>query len=185
MRTKYILHGGSAQHTNAKNDIFFKEILKGTKDGVKVLLVHFAGTPERAMLNKEIDTAQFERAKGDKTLTIRIASEKTFYDQIAWADVIYFGGGTTVKLLKTLQQFDGLKEKFAGKIIAGESAGANFLSTYCFSKSGGGVVKGSGILPIKFITHFDGEHKEELENMSEDLETVTLENYHYKVFEVE
>jgi len=185
MQTKYILHGGSAQHANSENDKFFKEILKDTGNAVKVLLVHFAGTSERAELNKEIDTAQFERVKGDKKLTFQIASEKTFYVQIAWADVVYFGGGTTVKLLEALQQFEGLKEKFTDKIVAGESAGANFLSTYCYSKSGGGVIKGLGILPIKFIPHFESKHKEKLNRISGNLETLTLTNYQFKVYEIE
>jgi cyanophycinase-like exopeptidase len=184
MKTKYILHGGSAQHTNAENDKFFKEIFKGTGNTVKILLVHFAGTPERAEKNKKIDTAQFERVKGDKLLTFQIAFESTFYDQIAWADVVYFGGGTTVRLLEALQHFKGLKDKFAGKIIAGESAGANILTAYCYSKSGGGVIKGLGILPIKFMPHFNGEQKEKLEEIPAKLAIVTLENYQFKVFEI-
>ena len=80
---------------------------------------------------------------------------------------------------------EGLKEKFTDKIVAGESAGANFLSTYCYSKSGGGVIKGLGILPIKFIPHFESKHKEKLNRISGNLETLTLTNYQFKVYEIE
>lgn len=184
MTTKYILHGGSAQHTNTENDKFYREILKDTGNSVKILLVHFAGSPDRAKLNKTIDTAQFERNRGNKKLTFQIALQKDFYNQIDWADIIYFGGGTTVKLLDELHNFKGLKAKFQGKIVAGESAGANFLAAYCYSKSGGGIIKCLGILPIKFIPHFTGEHKEEFEKIEKNLETVALTNYQFRVFEL-
>ena len=92
MKTKYILHGGSAQHTNEDNDLFFKEILKFTSDKVKILLVHFAGTEERKELNWERDTAQFIRNKGDKEIEFQLAEEDKFLEQITNSDVIYFGG---------------------------------------------------------------------------------------------
>jgi peptidase E len=180
--TKYILHGGNAQTPNSENDLFYSEILKDTPNEVKILLVHFAGTTEKSEINKERDTSQFNRIKQDKILTFEIADESKFIDQIHNADVIYFGGGTTPQLLSVLKKYTNLKEALEGKIIAGESAGANFLASYCYTKSGGGVVKGLGILPIKIIPHYSGEHKEDLEVIPDDLEIVLLGNYQFKVY---
>ena len=97
--TKYILHGGNAQHQDPRNDEFFKEILKDAPINAKVLLVHFAGRPEKSEINKERDTAHFEKVKEDRNLTYEIANEETFPAQILNADVIYLGGGTTTRLL--------------------------------------------------------------------------------------
>lgn len=185
MKTKYILHGGSAQHINEENDKFFKEILKETSDNLNILLVHFAGSPERAELNKQIDTEHFVRVKGGKKLHFEIAEEDTFLNQIKKADIVYFGGRTTVKLLETLKKYHNLEKYFLGKVIAGESAGSNFLCTYCYSKSGGGVVRCLGILPLKMIPHYEDKnkkYKKELENIGKDVEFLALSNYQFKVF---
>lgn len=182
MKTKYILHGGSAQHQNDANDKFFKEILEDTPEKVKVLLVHFAGETERDQINWESDSGQFERNKGKHEIEFMVASKKEFYKQISWADVVYLGGGRTPRLLTALKTYKSLGSKFAGKVVTGESAGANVMATYCYSKSGGGVLKGLGLVPVKFMPHYEGENKELLEAIPDKLEIVTLRNYEFKVF---
>ncbi len=184
--TKYILHGGAAQHPNAENDKFFREILKNAPDNPKILLVHFASSPEKDHINKERDTAQFTRVKGAGEMTLLEANKETFMEQIKKADIVYFGGGTTVKLVEEMKQFKGLKKAFEGKVVAGESAGMNFLAEYCYSKSGGGVMKCLGILPIKTIPHYTDEFKEakkELEQIPADFETIALPEYTYIVID--
>ena len=182
MKTTYILHGGKAQDTNPQNDLFFKEILERTKlNNIKVLLVHFAGNPERAVLNKQIDSDQFERNKGDQNVTIQIAAKDKFIQQLSWADVVYFGGGTTIKLLEELKGFPDLKTHFEGKVIAGESAGANFLATLCYSKSGGGIIKCFGILPIFVYPHFEKDSPLLSKKLPDNLQKLFLSNYEYKV----
>lgn len=181
--TTYIVHGGNAQHSNPQNDAFFSEILKRTKlHDIKILLVHFAGKPDRDELNKQIDSSQFEKNKGNKNITLQVASKEKFIEQISWADVIYFGGGTTVKLIEELKHFPNIASRFETKVVAGESAGANILSTLCYSKSGGGVIEGLGILPIFVYPH----HEKSDVNFSipDNLQKLFLSNYQYKVFEV-
>lgn len=182
MGTKFILHGGGAQKKNAENDAFFKEILMNTANNVKVLLVHFASGKEKSGVNKEKDEAQFERNKGNKNISFEIADEDKFALQVKEADVIYFGGGTTPNLMKALQKFNNLKKIFEGKVVAGESAGANSLSRYCYSQSGGGVLSGMGLVAVKTICHYVGEHKEVLEAIDDDGEVLLLSNYQYRVF---
>lgn len=185
MKTTYILHGGSAQHVNTKNDMFFKEILDRTGlDNIKILLVHFAGLSERAKQNKERDSAQFERNKDNKKTTIQIATKKEFIKQLSWADVVYFGGGTTVKLLKEIKGYKNLKKYLEGKVVAGESAGANFLATLCYSKSGGGMIKGLGILPVFVYPHFEKDSTLPDLEIPNSLERLLLANYEYKIFEI-
>ncbi|MDQ3239102.1 MAG: peptidase E [bacterium] len=66
-------------------------------------------------------------------------------------------------------------------MVAGESAGANCLSTYCYSKSGGGVISGLGMTPVKLIPHYNGEHEVEFKADLDQLELVLLSDYQYKV----
>ncbi len=185
MKTKYILHGGAAQHPNKENDKFFEEILKGAPANPRILLVHFASDPEKQNKNIEKDTAQFERVRGDRNITYIEAQEELFSQQALDVDVIYFGGGTTVRLLDTMKKFNDLEKLFEGKTVAGESAGMNFLSAYCYSKSGGGVIKCLGIVPFKTIPHYSDEFreaKEELEKIPGDFKTLALSEYEYTVY---
>ena len=59
-----------------------------------------------------------------------MANEKSFAEQTKSANVIYFNGGTTLKLLESLKKIPTLKNSLNGKIIAGESAGANVFGKF-------------------------------------------------------
>ncbi|SRR5260221_14652271 len=92
MTTTHILHGGSAQHINSENDLFFKEILKRTKlNNIKVLLVHFASDLEKLEANIEKDSGQFNRNKGNRKLNFTEAKKEKFLEQIneRFGDTIY------------------------------------------------------------------------------------------------
>ncbi len=186
MKTTHFLHGGNAQHINTENDKFFQEILKGTSDTPQVLLVHFASPPNRTAIHRERDVNQFERNKGDKKLTLLEADTETFLEQILRADVIYLSAGATANGLSALSKYPNLAGSLKGKIIAGESAGANVQATYCYSKSGGGVIKGLGLLPIFVFPHYekDAEKEINLSKIPPSLEKLFLGNYQFKVFEI-
>lgn len=182
MYTKYIVHGGFAGHINEENDKFFREILKDTKDNVKVLLVYFAKELDRIPVNQTEDEIQFGRNKLNKIIEFEVGKEDVFIEQVKRSDVIYFHGGTTLKLLAALKQFSGLEKLFEGKTVAGESAGAYILSTYFYSKTAGGLFQGLGLLPIKMICHYVEENKEKLNNAPDNLETLLLPDYKFKIY---
>lgn len=183
MKTKYILHGGDAQIINKENDPFYAEILKDTPDKLKILLVYFANDAERNEERKMGNVEQFNRVKGNKNIEYEIAKEDVFLDQIKKSNIVYIRGGSTPVLMKALSLFGDLKEAFEGKVVSGESAGMNSLVKYCYSKSGGGVTKGLGIINIKTISHFDGVRGiKELEKVAPDLESCYLPNFRYKVY---
>lgn len=184
MKTKYILHGGSAQHVNLENEKFFREILINTKNDLKILLVHFASTSEKLESNWQRDTFQFNNVKENKNISFELANKNDFINQINNSDIIYFGGGTTVKLLDELKDYKNLKKVFENKIIAGESAGMNFLAKYCYSKSGGGIIPCLGILSIITIPHYQPGDEKKIINIPKDMEILLLPNYQYKVFEI-
>lgn len=183
MKTKYILHGGAAQIINTENDPFYAEILKDTPDKLKILLVYFANDPERNEERKRGNMEQFNRVRGSKKLEFEIANENIFFDQIKKSDIIYIRGGSTPVIIEALSKFDNLEEQFEGKVVSGESAGMNVLAKYSFSKSGGGITKGLGILEVKTISHFDGvKGVGEMEKVGTELEKVYLPEFEFKIF---
>ncbi len=182
MKTKFILSGGYAGRPNKENDKFFKEILSTKKNKLNILLVYFAKTFEDYERITNEDKYQFNKNKGEKELIFKIAEKDKFTEQIKSADVIYLHGGKTLKLLKTLKSYKNLKELFNGKIVAGESAGAYVLSTYFYSKSEGGVFEGLGYVPVKTICHYIGENAEKLKDCSNNLKTLLLPDYKFKIY---
>jgi len=74
-----------------------------------------------------------------------------------------------------------LGDLFKGKIIAGDSAGANVLSSAFYSMRIG-VSEGLGLIPIKIICHYIEENKSKLNQIKPDLETIFLREYEFGVF---
>lgn len=184
MKTKFILHGGFTKgKTGEDNSKFYTEILKDAPEGAKVLLVCFAKDEERVPEATKKVMGEFERNKGQKKINFEIASEKSFIEQTKSADVIYLHGGTTFKLLGALKKFPNIKELFNGKIIAGESAGANVLGKFFYSPNADKIDGGLGFLPVKIIPHYSEKYKGKLDNVGQDLELLALPEYEYKVFQ--
>ncbi len=185
MKTTYILHGGFAKNSDIqKDDLFFKEILNYAPKETKILLVYFAENAERVEKRKTDDLVQFNNNKGDRTLSFDTAKEETFLKQAQVADVIYLHGGHSAKLLEALKKFDNLKNIFTGKIVAGDSAGANVLATIFYSNNIG-ISEGFGLVPIKIVTHYLEENRNKLDQIKPELETLFLSEYKTKVFVIE
>lgn len=184
MKTIYLLHGGNAAHVNSENDKFYTEILRRTGSEVRILLVEFAGSEEKSDQHARDDQYQFERVAGHKQISFEIATEIDFIDQVKKSDVIFFRGGTTVRLLEKLKRYKNLGTLFRGKIIAGESAGANSLAAYCYSKSGGGVISGFGLVSVRIIPHYKKGMETYFDNIAPDMELLLLPEYTFKVFDM-
>ncbi len=182
--TKFILHGGFNKEKGPvqEDDEFFKETLKDAPENTKILLVYFAEREEMVQLRIEQDKEQLTKNQGSKKLDLRIASEETFIQDCKWADVIYLHGGRTVKLMEVLKKFQNLGQVFYGKIIAGDSAGANALGQLFYSKGSKEIGEGLRILPFKTIVHHADGTLNPLENMEPNLETLFLREYETKVF---
>ena len=89
-------------------------------------------------------------------------------------------GGHSGLLLEALKEYPNLKQASRGKIIAGDSAGANVLAEVFYSKTIG-ISEGLGLIPIKLISHYVEENKDKLNQIKPDLETVFLPEYQTKV----
>ncbi len=183
MTTKFILHGGfTPGDTREDNSNFYAEILREAPEEPRILLVCFAKDVERIPVAIKRAKTEFNGAKWQKKLIFEVATEEAFVKQAKIADVIYLHGGISLKLLKSLQKFPNLKNLFKGKIIAGESAGANVLGQFFYSKNADTVSGGLGLLPLRIIPHYSEEYERKLDDVGQGLELLLLPEYIYKVF---
>ncbi|MCF7831393.1 MAG: Type 1 glutamine amidotransferase-like domain-containing protein [Candidatus Pacebacteria bacterium] len=182
MATKFILHGGFDKNkTNEDNRLFYSEILKDASDDTNILLVPFAKDEDRIIPATEKISKEFQIVSDGKILHITVATHDDFLKQLAGADVIYFHGGVSTKLLEALKPYGDLSSYFKEKIVAGESAGANIFSTYFYSPHADQVLEGLKILPIRMIPHYTEDKKDKLNGYGDGMETVFLQEYEFKV----
>lgn len=179
-KTKYILHGGFRTGEKQVNDAFFSEILKTAPDPANILIVYFA--TENGDKYFPEDQEQFNKNSGGKKLTFVKATKENFIGQTKSADIIYLHGGSSLPLLDILKKFPDFPKLIQGKIVAGDSAGANYLSTVFYSRRNG-VGEGDGILPIKIIPHFIEENRHQLDTVHPELKTIFLPEYHFEIYE--
>ena len=183
MKTKFILHGGFTKgRTDEDNSDFYAEILRDTNANPRILLVPFAKEPDRVIPAVEKITGEFNAVKGTKELDIDVANEKNFISQLDLADIAYFHGGRSLRLLEALKKYPELKNHLAGKVVAGESAGSNVWGTYFYSPRADQVSEGLGILPIKIIPHYQNEYEGKLDSVGADLEEVLIPEYEHRAF---
>lgn len=184
MKTKFILNGGfNSENQNADNSDFYNEILKDTPEELKVLLVLFAkDDPVRIRLAIPKITSAFDANKWQKNITVEVANKKDFMLQIQSSDIVYFSGGVSLKLLKVLRKYPSLEVALGGKIIAGESAGANVFCKFFYSPHADGVFEGLGFLPIKIIPHYKKEYEGKIDSVGQKLKELLLPEHTYKVF---
>ncbi len=185
MKTKLILHGGfNVEKKDEDNSSFYKEILKDAPENASILLIPFAKDADRISLATQKVASEFTQNKWQKNINVVVASEKDFLSQLQVAEVVYFHGGVSSKLLDALKSYSKLGERLKGKIVAGESAGANVLGRFFYSPYVDSVFEGLGILPIKIIPHYKEEYEGKLDDVGVDLETVRLSEYDFKVFQI-
>ncbi|MCR4279696.1 MAG: Type 1 glutamine amidotransferase-like domain-containing protein [Candidatus Zambryskibacteria bacterium] len=183
MSTRFILQGGFPKDGKQENDAFFREILSTAPQEAKILLVLFSKEADRVEKNTKEDIEQFVKNGGGRRLTFEVATEDKFIEEIRNSDVVYLHGGNTGKLLETLRKFPEFSKSIEGKIIGADSAGVNILCAAFFSLSLG-VGEGLGVLPIKVLCHYKEENKDKLNMISPELETVSLPELTFKVFEM-
>ena len=182
--TKFILHGGfNSEKSDEDNSPFYIEILKSAPQNASILLVPFAKDADRILPATVKVSKEFENAKSQKNLAIEVATESTLIEQIHSSNVIYFHGGVSLKLLDALKKYPDLDESLRGKIVAGESAGANVWGKYFYSPKSDTVSEGLGILPIKICPHYKQEYERKLDDVGIDVEELLLPEYQFKTFE--
>lgn len=152
-----------------------REIIRITgKDRPNFLLIAHSQMPEREEFYfktmKDIYGGMYG-CECKNLLAKDLRNEKTVTDMIEWADIIYEGGGDTIRMLDLWHEtgFDKVLYKAwgDGKVLCGVSAGANCWFETCNSdayglhfegkESGMGKINGLGFVRGHFTPHCNEE----------------------------
>lgn len=170
---KYILHGGATGVDNEHNKAFYQEWVKDFDEGFTptILLVYFSREDNEYQFLESSERERFAKATNNRQVDFVIANSdmNTFKDQVSDADVVYFRGGSTEKLMEALLSVqDELLGMFAGKVVAGSSAGVMFLSHYTCSDRADWQ-KCFGLLPINSYVHWSEEYRQKLNDFEQGI----------------
>ncbi len=187
MKTKFILHGGYSMDENLKNKEFFSICFEDAPENPRVLVILFASDDREKDIYQ--DLCNKLRVSTNKNPVFVRATREDFMNQAENADIVYFEGGETDRLVDAMREYSNLEEGLRGKIIVGSSAGAYLFSVICASHSDIPAKKGLGILPIKIVCHDESlklppskMSLDEIRNTQKEIETIFLKDYEYKVF---
>lgn len=161
MVTKYILAGGGDyKNTQTFSPRLAAEVRKQITGPVKVLSCLFAEPREVWEAKFAKREPWFRQMFGDDT-SVELAFPDVFSEQVSKADVVYLHGGDDALLGHYLDQVKDIRGLFADKIVVGSSAGANWLSSACWTCDWRAVRHGAGLVPLNIIVHYGsdfGEH---------------------------
>lgn len=197
--TTYILHGGYISKMTDAQDTKLRDTVleKLNSEKPRVAFVPFAGIRE-VWEGKFAENAVFmDRLFGDNYES-RLTLPDTFRDVCNWANVIFIKGGDDVLLAHYLNQFEDLTEIFAGKIVIGSSAGADYLSKIFWTCDWRKNMNGRGLVNVAIIPHFGSDYggddprgavdwnsaEQEL-RAATDLPIYPIQEGEFEIFEVE
>lgn len=153
----FILAGGNDRTTEGYGERLANELARRVSH--PSLLSCFFAAPESDWPTKSKDWKEWFSMHIAQPFTYDYAKRATFLGQMDTADVIYFHGGDTALLLKTLPDTATLKAHFPGKVVIGSSAGANMLSKLYWSSGRGVLGEGRGILDANTMVHYGSKDK--------------------------
>jgi len=156
--TKYIINSGGAKNNPEGFKKSIAETLKGLGNNPKILFCMFAQPREDWGISYQ------EKVEGFKSMVpegvepvFAMALPDKFVEQTKEADVIVILGGDDHLIQYWLSKFD-LKKLFDGKVVAGGSAGSDVLVKHFWTCDWRQCMDGLGILPIKFIPHYQSAY---------------------------
>ena len=155
--TKYVLNSGGLRRNPEKAAKFFREIIRGLGSEPRILSCTFADKRERWESNFIAYQDFFRRAVGSGVSPrFEMALPDKFVEQIKNSDAIVMSGGDDYLLLAYLKQYD-LPAIWEGKVVATNSASSDALAACFWAGDWRQCFAGLGILPIKFIPHYQSE----------------------------
>lgn len=154
---KFVLNSGGIKNQPELKKEFHRELVKGLGERPSFLLCNFA--QPREYWDTKFN-AYSDQIIEDMPTAIRpsftLAIPKNFAKQCQAADVIYFHGGDDHLLQYWMKQFN-FAELCKDKVVATNSASSNLVATHYWTCDWRECADGFGILPIKFIPHFESD----------------------------
>ncbi|MFA4942104.1 MAG: Type 1 glutamine amidotransferase-like domain-containing protein [Patescibacteria group bacterium] len=155
--TKYILDSGGLRKNPVKAALFLNEVTKDLGNSPKILVCFFARPREDWEKKFEEYRANLLKAVDDNIEPIiELAFPSSFVDQVKNNDAIIIYGGDDHLIQYWLRQYD-LPNIWKDKVVATVSAGSDALVKSFWTCDWRQSMDGLGILPIKFIPHFNSD----------------------------
>lgn len=153
--TKFVLNSGGIKRESELKKKFHLELIKGLAAEPKFLMCNFAQPREQweKKFPGYCDAIREDLSPSAKP-TFSLAMPEAFAGQAKDSDILYFHGGDDHLVQYWLRQFD-LAEAFAGKVVATNSGSSDALAASFWTCDWRQCMNGLGILPIKFIPHFE------------------------------
>lgn len=156
--TKYVLNSGGWRNNPELAKKFFAEVAKGLGSAPRLLLCCFAQPREDweerfVAYSKDIHTF-FPQGIFP---VITLAFPETFVEQMKVTDILYMHGGDDHLLQYWLRQFD-IPNVWDNKVVATGSASSNALALHFWTCDWRKCMDGLGILPIKFLPHYESPY---------------------------
>ncbi len=94
---------------------------------VKLAFCIFAQPESDWEETRAVNMNMFDKFKGGRHVECQTMTDENFAEISAWSDIIYIPGGSTDTLAARLRKHGNIAALWDGKMIAGSSAGANFM----------------------------------------------------------
>jgi len=152
--TKYVLNSGGVKNEPKLKRQFHWELIKGLGNTPKFLLCNFAQGREywEVKFQGYSDGITDDMPNGVNP-DYMLAMPDKFAEQCSQSDIIYFHGGDDHLLKYWMGKFN-MAELFKNKIVATNSASSDMLAMHYWTCDWRQCGDGFGVLPIKFIPHF-------------------------------
>jgi peptidase E len=156
--TKYVLNSGGQRNNIPSAKRFFAEVVKDLGERPRILYCFFAQKREEweTKFAEYVANAPNLLPEGIQPV-FELAFPEIFIEQVKKADTIFIHGGDDHLLLYWLKQFD-TPNIWKDKVIAASSAGSHALAKHFWTCDWRKCMDGLGILPIKFLAHFESEY---------------------------
>ena len=167
MKTKLILNSGGVKRREDLKKQFHQEMVKGLSLKLNILICTFAQGREFWEGKFPGYSASIKEDLPEYDLSFTLAMPDDFANQIKDADIIYFNGGDDHLFAYWMDKFDF--SLFNGKVLVTNSASSDYFSSSCWNIDWKSPVIGSGILPIKFIPHYEADETIDWLKVEEEL----------------
>lgn len=156
--TKYVLNSGSVGKHPELARKFFSEVFKDLGPSPKLLICCFAQPRQDWETKFAVDCERRELFPESVTPQLELAFPETFREQIEANDAVYIHGGDDHLIQFWLDQFGDLPKLWEGKVVATNSASSNALAAHFWTCDWRSNFDGFGILPIKFLSHYQSDY---------------------------
>lgn len=172
---RLILMGGRPWFAEDGGKKFVDVLFRYHPKEVKLAFCIFAQPESQWEETRQWNASMFDKFKGSRAITYQTMTSDNFAEVSAWADVIYMPGGDSVALHKRISACGDVAKLWDGKVVAGASAGANFMCEgymYLDSKEYG---RGQGWIRVTSIPHWRSDYGGYTDNDWDFLERQALQ----------